>query len=155
MKVMKAEKRIAELGYTLPEVSSAGLYMPVRRAGNILYVSGQIPWVNGEVKYWGKVGSERDTEYAQEAARLCILNMLSAVKSEIGDLDKITQVVKITVMVNSDPGFDKQHIVANGASQLLIDIFGENGRAARSAIGVSQLPLNVTVEIEGIIEVDK
>jgi len=152
---MKVEKRIAELGYTLPEVSSAGLYRPVRRAGNILYVSGQIPWVNGEVKYYGKAGRERDIEYAQNAARLCVLNMLAAIKGEIDDLDRVKQIVKITVMVNSDDGFDKQHIVANGASQLLIDIFGEDGRAARSAVGVSQLPLNVTVEIEGIIEIDE
>jgi len=83
------------------------------------------------------------------------LNMLAAIKGEIDDLDRVKQIVKITVMVNSDDGFDKQHIVANGASQLLIDIFGEDGRAARSAVGVSQLPLNVTVEIEGIIEIDE
>jgi len=152
---MKFENRISELGYTLPESSPAGgLYKPVRRVGNVLYVSGQIPWLNGEVKYSGKVGKERDIAYAQEAARLCILNMLAAVRSEIGDLDKIRQIVKLTVMVNSETGFDKQHIVANGASQLLIDIFGEEGRAARSAIGVNQLPMNVTVEIEGIVEVD-
>jgi enamine deaminase RidA (YjgF/YER057c/UK114 family) len=153
--VMRIENKISELGYTLPEVSSAGLYKPVRRVGNVLYVSGQIPWVNGEVKYWGRAGKERDIEYAQDAARLCVLNMLAAVKSEVGDLDKIKQIVKITVMVNSDADFDKQHIVANGASQLLIDIFGEEGRAARSAIGVSQLPLNVTVEVEGIIEIEE
>ncbi|AGC67071.1 endoribonuclease family protein [Thermoclostridium stercorarium subsp. stercorarium DSM 8532] len=152
---MRIENKISELGYTLPEVSSAGLYKPVRRVGNVLYVSGQIPWVNGEVKYWGRAGKERDIEYAQDAARLCVLNMLAAVKSEVGDLDKIKQIVKITVMVNSDADFDKQHIVANGASQLLIDIFGEEGRAARSAIGVSQLPLNVTVEVEGIIEIEE
>lgn len=152
---MRIENKISELGYTLPEVSSAGLYKPVRRVGNVLYVSGQIPWVNGEVKYWGRAGKERDIEYAQDAARLCVLNMLAAVKSEVGDLDKIKQIVKITVMVNSDADFDKQHIVANGASQLLMDIFGEEGRAARSAIGVSQLPLNVTVEVEGIIEIEE
>ncbi|WP_252891616.1 RidA family protein [Thermoclostridium stercorarium] len=138
---MRIENKISELGYTLPEVSSAGLYKPVRRVGNVLYVSGQIPWVNGEVKYWGRAGKERDIEYAQDAARLCVLNMLAAVKSEVGDLDKIKQIVKITVMVNSDADFDKQHIVANGASQLLIDIFGEEGRAARSAIGVSSFRL--------------
>lgn len=152
---MKVEKRIEELGYTLPGVSSAGLYSPVRRAGNILYVSGQIPWINGEVKYSGKAGRERNTEYAQEAARLCVLNMLAAIKGEAGDLDKVRQIVKITVMVNSDADFDKQHIVANGASQLLTDIFGERGRAARSAFGVSQLPLNATVEMEGIVEIEE
>ncbi|NLX77021.1 MAG: RidA family protein [Clostridiaceae bacterium] len=152
---MKTESRIQELGLSLPKPSSAGLYTPVRKAGNMLYISGQIPWLDGEVKYSGKVGGERDIEYGQEAARLCILNMLAAVKSVIGDLDKIRQIVKITVMVSSENGFDKQHIVANGASQLLIDIFGENGRAARSAVGVNQLPMNVTVEIEGIIEVEE
>ncbi|NLM11273.1 MAG: RidA family protein [Clostridiaceae bacterium] len=153
---MRIENRIIELGYTLPESSPAGgLYTPVRRVGNVLYVSGQIPWLDGEVKYSGKVGNERNIEYAQEAARLCILNMLAAVKNAIGDLDKIKQIVKLTVMVSSETGFDKQHIVANGASQLLIDIFGPDGCAARSAIGVNQLPLNVTVEIEGIIEVEE
>lgn len=152
---MKIENKIIELGYTLPEVKPAGLYKAVRRTGNILYVSGQIPWLNGEVKYSGKVGGERDIVYGQEAARLCILNMLAAVRTEIGDLDKIKQIVKIMVMVNSEADFDKQHIVANGASQLLMDIFGQGGCAARSAFGVSQLPLNVTVEIEGIIEVEE
>lgn len=153
---MRIENRIFELGYTLPKSSPAGgLYTPVRRVGNVLYVSGQIPWLDGEVKYSGKVGSESDIVYAQEAARLCILNMLAAVKNEIGDLDKVKQIVKLTVMVSSETGFDKQHIVANGASQLLIDIFGQDGCAARSAIGVNQLPLNVTVEIEGIIEVEE
>lgn len=122
--------------------------------GNVLYVSGQIPWLNGEVKYSGKVGRERDISYGQEAARLCVLNMLAAVKNVIGDLDKIRQIVKLNVMVSSETGFDKQHIVANGASQLLVDIFGQDGCAARTAIGVNQLPLDVTVEVEGIIEVE-
>lgn len=152
---MKVENRIAELGFTLPESSPAGaVYTPVRMVGNVLYVSGQIPWLNGEVKYSGKVGRERDISYGQEAARLCVLNMLAAVKNVIGDLDKIRQIVKLNVMVSSETGFDKQHIVANGASQLLVDIFGQDGCAARTAIGVNQLPLDVTVEVEGIIEVE-
>lgn len=151
---MRIEDRIKELGYTLPKSSPAGaIYTPVRRVENVLYVSGQIPWLDGKVKYSGKVGSERDIVKGQEAARLCILNMLAAVKSLIGDLDKVKQIVKLTVMVSSETGFDKQHFVANGASQLLVDIFGQEGCAARTAIGVNQLPMDVTVEIEGIIEV--
>ncbi|NLK68215.1 MAG: RidA family protein [Clostridiaceae bacterium] len=152
---MKIENKIRQLGYTLPQSSPAGaIYTPVRRVGNTLYVSGQIPWLDGQVKYSGKVGSERDVKYGQEAARLCILNMLAAVKNAIGDLDKVKQVVKLTVMVSSETGFDKQHLVANGASQLLVDIFGPDGCAARTAMGVNQLPMDVTVEIEGIIEVE-
>ncbi|AGC67090.1 endoribonuclease L-PSP [Thermoclostridium stercorarium subsp. stercorarium DSM 8532] len=153
---MRIENKIRELGYNLPESSPAGgIYTPVRRVGNVLYVSGQIPWLNGEVKYTGKVGTERNIEYAQEAARLCILNMLAAIRNAVGDLDKIRQIVKLTVMVSSEPGFDKQHIVANAASQLLVNIFGQEGCAARTAIGVNQLPLNVPVEIEGIVEVEE
>ena len=151
---MKIEKRIAELGYTLPDKSPAGaIYTPVRRVGNVLYISGQIPWLNGEVKFSGKMGSERDIAYGQDAARLCILNMLAAVKNFIGDLDKVKQVVRLYVIVNSEVGFESQHIVANGASQLLVDLFGEDGCAARTAIGTNQLPMDVTVEIEGVFEV--
>lgn len=151
---MRAEKKIEELGYTLPEDSPAGaIYTPVRRVGNLLYISGQIPWLNGEVKYSGKMGNEHDISFGQDAARLCILNMLSAVRKFIGDLDKVRQVVRLYVIVNSEVGFERQHLVANGASQLMIDIFGPDGCSTRTAVGTNQLPLDVTVEIDGIFEV--
>ena len=150
---MLIETKLTGLGYTLPEMSPPGaLYTPVKQVGNVLYVSGQIPWVNGVPKYTGKVGGERDIAYGQEAARLCILNMLAALKDYLGDLDKIKQVVRIYVVVNSVVGFTEQHLVANGASGLLISLFGAQGSPARMAVGTNQLPLDVTVEIEGIFE---
>lgn len=151
---MKIEEKIKSLGYEIPKSAPAGaIYTPVKQVGNILYVSGQIPMLDSEIKYSGKVGVQRSIEYGQDASRLCILNMLSAVKNYIKDLDKIKQIVKLYVIVNSEVGFTSQHIVANAASEMLIDIFGEAGCPVRTAVGTNQLPLDVTVEIEGIIEV--
>lgn len=152
---MLIEEKMAALGYTLPASSPAGaIYTPVRQIGSTLYVSGQIPMLDSQLKYTGKIGSEHDIAYGQQAARLCILNLLAAVKNHTGDLDKVRQVAKLNVIVNSETGFDQQHIVANAASELLIQLFGQNGCAARTAIGTNQLPLDVTVEIEGILEID-
>jgi enamine deaminase RidA (YjgF/YER057c/UK114 family) len=153
---MKIEEKLANLKIELPpSLLPAALYVPVKQTGNQLFVSGQVPFMDGKVIFTGKVGTERSMEYAQEAARLCIINMLAAVKSYVGDLDLITNVLKLTGFVSSEVGFEKQHLVMNAASQLLIDIFGPIGAHARSAIGVNQLPLNATVEIEGIFEIQK
>jgi len=153
---VKIEERLANLNIELPPASPPGaLYVPVKQTGNVLYVSGQVPFVDGKPVFTGKVGAERSIEYAQDAARLCIKNMLAAVKAHVGDLDLVTNVVKINGFVSSEVGFDQQHIVINAASQLLMDVFGPAGAHARSAIGVNQLPLNVTVEIEGIFEIRK
>ncbi|WP_010268003.1 RidA family protein [Paenibacillus senegalensis] len=151
---MKIEQRIKELGIELPSAAKPGaLYVPVKRLGTGLYVSGHIPSQNGEPVYTGKVGAERSLEYAQEAARLCVINILATLKSYTGNLDRIKGVVKLLAFVSSEAGFAHQHLVINAASQLLIDIFGEEeGAHARSAIGTNQLPLDVTVEIEGIFE---
>lgn len=152
-KIMLIEKRIKELGIELPAASPPGaMYVPVKRLGSALFVSGQVPMQNGKPLYTGKVGSERSIEYARDAARLCIVNMLAALKEHLGDLDKMVNVVKLQVFVNSEPGFDRQHIVANAASELLFEIFGETGRHARTAVGTNQLPLDFTVEIEAVIE---
>jgi enamine deaminase RidA (YjgF/YER057c/UK114 family) len=153
---MKVEQKLTEMGIELPLASPPGaLYVPVKRTGDLLYVSGQVPFVDGKPVFTGKVGAERSIEYGQDAARQCIKNMLAVVKAFVGDLDRISNVVKINGFVASELGFDKQHIVMNAASQLLMDVFGACGAHARSAIGVNQLPLNVTVEIEGIFEVGK
>lgn len=153
---MKVENRIKELGLTLPMTSPPGaLYVPVKAVGNILFVSGQVPMKDGKPVYTGKVGKERDIEYGKEAACMCIMNMLAAVKEAYEDLDIIDNIVKLQAFVNSEVGFDQQHIVINAASQLLYDIFGEAGRHARTAVGTNQLPMDVTVEIEAIIEIKK
>ena len=151
---MKIEKRIEELGIKLPASSPPGaMYVPVKQVGNVLFISGQVPFVNGELAYAGKVGEERTFEEGQQAARVCIINMLAAVKDYLGDLDKVKNVVKLQAFVNSKVGFDKQHIVVNAASELLYDVFGEIGRHARTAVGTNQLPMDATVEIEAIFEI--
>ncbi len=151
---MFIEKRIKELGIELPPSSPPGaMYVPVKRLGRALFVSGQVPMKDGRPIYTGKVGSERSIEYAQEAARLCVINMLAAVREYLGDLDRVANIVKLQTFVNSETGFTNQHIVANAALQLLYDIFGEAGRHTRTAVGTNQLPMDFTVEIEAIIEI--
>ena len=151
---MKIEKRIEELGIKLPASSPPGaMYVPVKQVGNVLFISGQVPFVNGEWAYAGKVGEERTLEEGQQAARVCIINMLAAVKDYLGDLDKVKNVVKLQAFVNSKVGFDKQHIVVNAPSELIYDVYGEIGRHARTAVGTNQLPMDATVEIEAIFEI--
>ena len=154
---MNIENRLKELGIQIPPSSPPGaVYVPVKQAGNVLYVSGQVPMSEGKPVFTGKVGQERCLEYAQDAARLCIKNMLAALKAYLGDLDRISSVVKLMAFVSSETGFDKQHLVINAASQMLVDIFGQEiGGHARSAVGTNQLPLDFTVEIEGIFEIRK
>lgn len=150
---MFVEKRIAELGIELPDFAPArALYVPVRVSGRTVYVSGQVPFKNNELLYKGKVGAERTLEEAQAAAKQCIYNMLAALKHAVGDLDKIACCLKLTAFVSSAPGFNQQHIVVNAGSQILIDVFGDRGAHARSAVGLSELPMGATVEIEGIFE---
>lgn len=151
---MVAETKLEEMGITLPPMSKPGaMYIPVRQIGNALFISGQVPFVDGVLKYPGHVGEDVTLEQAQEAARICIINMLAAVRYYLGDLDKVKTVVKLQAFVNSKTGFDQQHIVVNAASQLLYDVFGEAGRHARTAVGTNQLPMNAPVEIEAIFEV--
>ena len=151
---MIVEKKIEELGINLPERSPPGaMYIPVKQLGNALFVSGQVPFVDGVMQYPGHVGEEITLEQAQEAARICIINMLAAVRYHLGDLDKVKNVVKLQAFVNSKTGFNQQHIVVNAASQLLYDVFGEAGRHARTAVGTNQLPMDAPVEIEAIFEI--
>jgi enamine deaminase RidA (YjgF/YER057c/UK114 family) len=125
----------------------------VRQLGNALYVSGQLPSKDGKMVYTGKVGAERSIEEGQEAAKLCSINALAALKAYLGDLDKIKNIIKLLIFVNSADGFTQQPAVGNGASEFFVEVFGEAGRHARSAIGVNELPFDVTVEIELIAEV--
>ncbi len=150
---MTAEQRIIDLGYELPVAAApAAMYVPVKRAGSLIFAAGQIPVKDGALAYRGKVGKDVSLEEAQEAAKLCTLNLLAALKHALGDLDEIRQVLKIQIFVNSVVGFDQQHIVANAASQLLYDIFGEDGMHARTAVGTNQLPMDAPVEVEAILE---
>lgn len=145
------EAAVEKLGLTLPPpVKPVASYVPARRVGNLLYVSGQLPMRDGVLIATGKVPSTVAIEAAQQAARQCVLNGLAAAKAELGDLSAIESVVRVGVFVQSDDTFDAQHKVANGASDLLADIFGEAGRHARAAVGVNALPLNAAVEVEFI-----
>lgn len=151
---MQAEKTLARLGHNLPETPRPmANYIPTRRVGTLLYTAGMGPTVGGEIKFKGKLGRELTLEQGIEAARLTILNLLSALKAELGDLDKIEHIVKLTGYVNSAPGFDKQPLVINGASDLLVQVFGERGKHARTSIGVSELPSGIPVEIDLVVEV--
>lgn len=151
---MIAEKRLKEMGIDLPPLSAPkALYIPVVQTGNLLYVSGQIPMLDDKLLYTGKLGDNRTLEEGQEAAKICAINILTALKSYCGDLDRIKRIIKIQAFVSSAVGFDQQHIVINAASQLLYDVLGDAGCHARTAIAVNQLPMDATVEIEAIAEI--
>jgi len=148
------EQKIKELGYTLPETTKPlAAYIPAIKAGESVYTSGQVPIVSGKLKYKGKIGSDLSVEDGQKAAIICALNGLSAIKGVVGDLNKIEQIIKVTVFVNSASGFTDQPKVANGASEFLGSVFGDAGIHTRSAVGVSELPINSAVEIEMIVKV--
>ena len=149
----KVEQRLSELGLTLPEVATpAGSYLPAMISGNLVFTAGQIPLVEGKLMATGKLGAEITVEYGAEIAQRCALNALAAVKSVIGDLDRVKQIVKIVGFVSSVPEFTAQPSVINGASEFLQQVFGDAGQHARSAVGVSVLPLDAPVEIELIVE---
>ena len=147
-------ERLAELGLTLPPVAAPqAAYVPAVRTGNYVYVSGQLPVVDGKLQAVGKVGEAVSAEEAAALARLCALNGLAAAASVAGGLDAITRIVKVTGFVASAPSFTGQPAVINGASEFFIEVFGEAGRHARSAIGLAVLPLDSPVEVELIAEV--
>ncbi|MFI0449141.1 RidA family protein [Actinomadura sp. 6N118] len=148
------EERIRELGLELPEVvAPLASYMPTARTGSLLYTAGQLPIVKGELPVTGKVGAEVTPEQAFEQARICALNAIAAIKSEVGDLSKVKRIVKVVGFVASAPDFYGQPQVVNGASDLLGEVFGDAGRHARSAVGVGVLPRNAAVEVELIAEI--
>jgi enamine deaminase RidA (YjgF/YER057c/UK114 family) len=148
------EQRLAELGLTVPDVvPPVAAYVPAVRSGSYVYTSGQLPMVAGVMAATGKVGSDITPEQAKELAATCALNAIAAVKSVIGDLDKVVRVVKVVGFVASVPEFTGQPGVINGASELLGKAFGDAGAHARSAVGVAALPLDAAVEVEMIVEV--
>ena len=149
-----AAERLAALGLTLPPVAPpVAAYVPAVRTGTYVYTSGQLPTVNGKLPAVGKVGDEVSAQDAAGMARTCALNALAAAAAAAGGLEAIRRIVKVTGFVASAPGFGGQPQVINGASELLIEVFGEDGKHSRSAIGVAELPLNAPVEVELIAEV--
>jgi enamine deaminase RidA (YjgF/YER057c/UK114 family) len=151
---MTVEERLVELGYTLPTPPAPkGVYLTAVEVDGMLYTAGSSCFVDGELRYTGKLGSDVTVEEGQEAARCTVLNLLSVIKQHIGDLDRIERVVKVLGFVASAPGFNRQPQVLNGASELLGEALGERGRHARSAVGVNELPMNTCIEIEMIVKV--
>jgi enamine deaminase RidA (YjgF/YER057c/UK114 family) len=148
------EEKLAELGLELPAPPKAmAAYVPTVRTGNLVFVAGQGPFLAGRPSLTGKVPTDVGVEDAQAAARDCCLNGLAAIKAEVGSLEAIVRVVKLTVFVASGPGFGDQPTVANGASELLEQVLGEAGTHARAAVGVAELPFNIPVEVDFVVEV--
>lgn len=144
---------LTSLGITLPAPPApAGSYVPVVISGKLAFVSGQIPLTGKELKFKGRVGKEVSVEDGQQAASLCVINGLAQLKAALGSLDRISRIVKVTGFVNCEPSFTEHPRVLNGASDLLVQIFGERGRHARAAVGTSSLPLGSSVEVEFIAE---
>ncbi|GGK80408.1 putative endoribonuclease [Planomonospora parontospora subsp. parontospora] len=151
---MSPEEKLAELGLELPEVvPPLAAYVPAVRSGDHVYTSGQVPMVDGKLAATGKVGAEVSAEEGREMARICALNALAAVASAAGGLSNVVRIVKVVGFVASAPDFTGQPQVVNGASELLGEVFGEAGVHARSAVGVTVLPLDAPVEVELIAEV--
>lgn len=143
------KERLVELGITLPEATSSLFhYIPVVVHNGIAYVSGQLPRVNGQLPYMGKVGAEVSAEEAKQCAEICVLRGLSVLEAEIGSLDRVERVIRINGYVQSASGFSQQSKVMDAASELLTRIFGDQGRHARTAIGVAELPSHAPVEID-------
>lgn len=148
------EAKLAELGITLPQpVPAAANYVPAVRSGNMLYVSGQLPIGPGGITLTGTLGDGVSIEDANAAAKLCAVNILAQTKAVIGDLDAVVRIVKLVGFVASAPGFGDQPKIVNGASDLMVEVFGDKGRHARSAVGVAALPFGAAVEVEAVIEI--
>ena len=153
---MRVEQKLADLGLKLgaPGTPVAN-YISAVKTGNLLFVAGHIPFLpDGSVLHTGKLGRDISDEQGYEAAKTAMVNCLVSIKDALGDLDKVKRVVKLFVMVNAEPDFDRQPFVANGASDLLVELYGDQGRHARSAVGMGSLPLGSCVEIEMIVEVE-
>lgn len=150
---MSVSEKLAEIGLTIPQIAApVASYLPAVISENLVFTAGQLPFVDGKMAVTGKVGSEVSAETANGLARTAVLNALAAVESQIGSLDRVTRIVKLVVFVASDPSFAGQPGVANGASDTLVEIFGDIGKHARSAVGVAVLPLDAAVELELVVE---
>ena len=150
---MKTEQRLTELGIELPNAPApAGNYVAAMQVGKLLYISGAICLVDGEMTHTGKVGEIRDLEYGKAAARVCSLNLLAVAKKELGDLDRLSRIIQLNGFVNAVHGFADSPTVINGASDTLVEILGDRGRHTRAAVAVTGLPKDSTVEIQAIVE---
>ena len=151
----KVEQKLKELNMQLPTPTKPlGVYLPFVKSGNLIFLSGHVPPViDGEKQYKGKLGESLTVEEGYDAARLVGLNLLATLKTAISDLDRVNQVVKVLGMVNSTPEFNEHPKVINGFSELMTSLFGEKGKHARSAVGLVNLPFDITVEIEMIVEI--
>ena len=148
-------KRLEELGITLPEPPApVAAYVPVVQSGNLAFVSGQGPVVGGKPAFVGRLGAEFDVTQGQQAARLAVINCIAQLNAYLGSLDRVRRIVKVLGFVACTDDFDQQPFVINGASELLEQVFGQNGRHARSAVGTNKLPFNIPVEVELIAEVE-
>ncbi|MBN9049463.1 MAG: RidA family protein [Rhizobiales bacterium] len=151
----RIDARLKELNIDLPTPSTpAANYVPFKRAGSLIFIAGQVPNANGKDQFTGQVGKEISLEDAQKAARLCAVNILAQLKAAVGgDLDKVVSCVRLGGFVNAVPGYGQQPQVINGASDLMVEVFGDAGRHARAAVGCGSLPRNVPVEVDAIFEV--
>ncbi len=148
------EQKLKEMNIEIPEAPKPlAAYIPAVKDGKLVYTAGQLPFVKGELKYKGKVGKDISEDDAQKAAQICAINCLSVIKSVIGTLDDLESIIKVTVFVNSSEDFTGHPKIANGASEFLVNVFGDAGKHVRSAVGVSQLPMGAPVEIEIIAKV--
>jgi enamine deaminase RidA (YjgF/YER057c/UK114 family) len=146
------EEKLKALGVTLPNPPTpAGSYVPAIKTGNLLFISGQIPMEDGKVIFTGKVTNE-NIETAKKSAKMCAINLLAQMKRELGSLDKVTKIVRISGFINSDPEFYEHPKIINAASDLFFEIFGDKGKHSRIAVGVACLPLNAMTEIDAIVE---
>ena len=151
----RVDCKLKEIGLDLPEIPKpVAAYIPAKQSGKLVFTAGQLPMVNGELVSKGLLGQDVDVEEANKAARICTLNALAAIKGVVGDLDRIKQIVRVVGYVASVPTFTQQPAVVNGASELLLEVFGEVGKHARSAVGMAVLPMNASVEIELIVEIE-
>ncbi|MGV1014883.1 MAG: RidA family protein [Methyloceanibacter sp.] len=149
------EARLKALDLALPEAKAAlGTYVPFVHLGGQLFISGQLPMLEGKVVFAGKLGDDVDIETGQKAARLCALNILAQAKAALGDLDRIVQLLRLNGFVNATPDFANHPKVLNGASDLMVEILGNKGRHTRIALGCASLPLNAAVEIDAILAID-
>ena len=145
---MLPEEHLAELGITLPPPPSAvGAYDPWVRTGNLVLISGQLPWLDGELAYIGKLGDERTVDEGYQAARLCAINAIAQLKAAAGELSRVQRIVRLDGFVHSATGFQRQAQVLNGASELLNNVFAAKGRHTRVALGISEMPLNAAVQL--------
>ena len=150
---MSIDRKIVELGLNLPKPAApVAAYVPTVEIGGLMHISGQLPFRDGQLMT-GRLGEDVDAAFGREAAKMCGLMLLAQVKQALGSLDRVERIVKLGVFVNSDPRFTEQPKVADGASTLMVEVFGEAGRHARSAVGVPTLPLGAAVEIDAVVAV--